>query len=369
MLAKFGHQVDVVTSHFKGLPCYEKQDGVRVHRVRCLRRNPCYTTTWEMLTLLWPMYVKALELISRHRYDINHTHFVIPTGVVSHWIYRKTGLPYIITAHGSDIPGYNPNRFQLEHRLLVPYWRRIIRGSRMIISPSHFLKSLIHRKIDAPVAVVNNGFGSSENPADPAGKKNMVLVVTRMFERKGVQYLIEAIRTLKTDWQFVIVGDGPYLPVLRKKAAGLDARVRFTGFIKGKPLFDLYQAAKIFVFPSVMENFPVVLLEAMDSGCALITTTDSGCCEVVGRAAIKVEPRSSAQIRSALDQLMPDEEKIKQLAALARERIAQLAWAQIARQVEALFIEAAARKNPAWTDREHPARLPVSSPPPGIASG
>lgn len=79
-----------------------------------------------------------------------------------------------------------------------------------------------------------------------------------MFERKGVQHLIEAIRNIDTHWEFLIVGDGPYLTRLKALAEGLDRKVRFLGFVKGPALFDLYRSSKIFLFPSVRENFPVV---------------------------------------------------------------------------------------------------------------
>jgi glycosyltransferase involved in cell wall biosynthesis len=353
-LAKLGHRVDVVTSHFKDLAWFEEQAGVNIHRVKCTRRNPWGTNTLELMTLLRPMYSKALELMSQHYYDINHTHFVIPTGVVSYWLYRKTGLPYIITAHGSDIPGFNPNRFKFEHKLLAWYWRRIVRHSRMIISPSNFLKSLILRTIDVPITVINNGFTPSEVHSSPVAKKNIVLVVTRMFERKGVQYLLEAIRNMKTDWEFVIAGDGPYLSTLKSISSQIGQKVRFTGFIKGKTLMDFYRAAKIFVFPSVMENFPMVLLEAMDAGCATITTKDAGCSEAVGRAAVMVEPRNADQIRSALNQLMHDQLEINRLSKLARERAAELAWPQIAHQVEKLLISASARKGYGGPNQGYP---------------
>ena len=308
------------------------------------------------------MYSKALELTSQHEYDINHTHFVIPTGVVSYWLYRKTGLPYIITAHGSDIPGFNPNRFKFEHKLLTWYWRRIVRHSRMIISPSNFLKSLILQNMDAPVTVINNGFTPSECHASPIAKKNIVLVVTRMFERKGVQYMLEAIRNMKTDWEFVIAGDGPYLSTLKNMASQISQKVRFTGFIKGKTLMDFYRAAKIFVFPSVMENFPMVLLEAMDAGCAMITTKDAGCSEAVGKAAMMVEPRSADQIRSALNQLMRNPSEINRLSRLSKGRAAELAWPNIAHQVERVLISASTREDSGGTGQGYSRPIPSARP-------
>ena len=58
------------------------------------------------------------------RYIVNHTHFIFPGGIISYILKRFTGLPYLITAHGSDVPHYNPNRFRLLHQLLRPLYAR-----------------------------------------------------------------------------------------------------------------------------------------------------------------------------------------------------------------------------------------------------
>lgn len=336
-LAQCGHEVDIVTSGGRKLPAHERHNGVNIYRVKCIRRNRIHTNALELSTVLYPMYAKSRELISRKSYDINHTHFIIPTGIVSHWLNLRTGLPYIITAHGSDIPGYNEDRFQFEHKLVGPYWRRIVKKSRAIISPSRALKEMIKKRIDAPVSVIPNGYEPMETRRDFGQKENIVLVVTRIFERKGVQYLIEAIREMTTDWEFVIVGDGPYLPVLKKLALSVKPRVRFTGYISGSPLRELYERAKIFVFPSTMENFPVVLIEALDAGCAIVTTRDKGCSEVVGCAGLKVKPRCPGQIRDALVYLMENEKAAENLSMMAEERVAELSWPRIARQTENLM--------------------------------
>ncbi|MCF8024009.1 MAG: glycosyltransferase family 4 protein [Desulfobacteraceae bacterium] len=339
-LVRCGHHVDIVTSGFGKLPAHECCQSVDIYRVRCFRRNRNHANAFELSTVVYPMYAKALELVSRHRYDINHTHFIIPTGIASHWLYLKTGLPYIITAHGSDIPGYNEDRFKFEHKLVAPYWRRIIKQSSGVISPSDALKDLIEKNVDIRVDVIANGYDPARTATAYGNKKKMVLVVTRMFERKGVQYLIEAARSMDTDWEFVIVGDGPYLPKLRAMAANMQPRVRFTGYISGKPLMDLYQQAAIFVFPSTMENFPVVLLEAMDSGCAVITTMDRGCSEAAGDAALKVEPRNPGQIKEALIYFMGHPDAAERLSLLAQKRISELSWASIADQTQKVMEKA-----------------------------
>jgi glycosyltransferase involved in cell wall biosynthesis len=117
-LVQHGYSIDVVTSGMRDLPCYEEKNGVRIHRVRCIRRYRHYVTLPEMCTLILPLYRKALELIGKNHYDLNHTHFVVPSGIVSYLLRKQTGLPYLITAHGSDIPGYNPDRFNFAHLLI-----------------------------------------------------------------------------------------------------------------------------------------------------------------------------------------------------------------------------------------------------------
>ena len=76
-----------------------------------------------------------------------------------------------------------------------------------------------------------------------------------------------------------------------------------------------------FVFPSESENFPIVLLEAMVAGLAIITTKGTGCAEVVGDTAILVEPRNSNEISSALQKMIEDDELCASMGRKARERV------------------------------------------------
>jgi glycosyltransferase involved in cell wall biosynthesis len=84
------------------------------------------------------------------------------------------------------------------------------------------------------------------------------------------------------------------------------------------------------VFPSHAENFPLVLLEAMAAGNAIITTDQTGCREVVGNAALKVPPGNPAAIREALDRLINDRNLCKQLGRDARARLEQnFSWQSV----------------------------------------
>jgi hypothetical protein len=100
---------------------------------------------------------------------------------------------------------------------------------------------------------------------------------------------------------------------------------------------ELYQSARIFVFPSLQENFPMVLLEAMAAGCAVLTTSAPGCVEVVGDGAMLVEPGNSVALKNALARLLADEAAIERMRAASRLRVRRFASVRVADQFAQLF--------------------------------
>jgi len=354
-VAAKGHHIDVVTSAMGDLPRFETRRGVHVHRVRCIRRHRHYCNTFELLTGLVPAYRAAIRLARQHRYDLIHCHFVVPSGIVARAVSRKTGIPYVITAHGSDIPGYNPDRFNFAHRLITPLWRSILNGASAITTPSDYLRSLIHARLERPVDIVPYGF---EAPADPGvGRKDRVLVVTRMFERKGVQHVIDALSGTDTGWQLCVVGDGPYLPALRERAAAAGLDVDFRGFVSGPDLVALYHSAKVFALPSSSDNFPVVLLEALAAGCAVVTTSGTGCAEVVGDAAVTVRPGDTPQLREALLRLIHDPAEVRRLSREAVQRVQRFGQDVVGDEYVRLYARSAGlERAPAAIPHDDPVR-------------
>jgi hypothetical protein len=121
-LARAGHTIDLVTMWMPGLPFSERRENFNLIRIPCIRFNRGLCRMWEMpLYLVFSLPV-LFYLCIRRRYALNHTHFIFPDGILSFIINRIFGLPYIITAHGSDVPGYNPDRFDTAHRLLSAVW-------------------------------------------------------------------------------------------------------------------------------------------------------------------------------------------------------------------------------------------------------
>jgi glycosyltransferase involved in cell wall biosynthesis len=321
-LMKQGHEVDLITMGYKNLPNYEKINNLNIYRVKCLRLKANICTPPEMITYLIFALPIILKLCRKNNYDINHTHFIYPDGILSYITNKLTGLPYILTAHGSDVPGYNPDRFKILHKLLTPIWRIITSKAEKIIIPSRSLDNLVKKKIpNIQTRVIPNGINLNKFSASEK-RENKILIVTRMFERKGVQYFIKAVSQLNHGFIINIVGEGPYLNNLKNLTKDSQSRINFLGFLDNdsKELQELYESSKIFILPSESENFPIVLLEAMIAGLAIITTNDTGCAEVVGKDAILVNSKDPSAIREALIKLIDNPGLCNQLGKVARKR-------------------------------------------------
>lgn len=356
-VVRLGHEVDVVTMGFRGAPAREMLDGVHVYRVPCfrLRREVCHTR--EMLTYVLSGLLEASRLARSRSYDINNTHFIFPTGPIGYGLRRIAGLPYVLTARGSDVPGHNPNRFRLDHRLLHPVWRRIVNDADALTAVSNDLKRKIHQLLpEAPVQVIPNGVSPLGEAAAPQNgvvplseRAGRILVVTRLHEFKGVQYLLQAVNDYGLDYEINIVGDGPYRQTLERQAAAMERPVRFWGWLDRSEaeLRDLYARCGIFVFPSDREGAPAALLEAMSEGLAVVAANSAGVPEVVGDAGLLVSPRDPREIARALSELAATPDLIGEYGRQAQERVAtQFNWTVLAEQYVALYREVARAPSP-----------------------
>ncbi|HVS63897.1 MAG TPA: glycosyltransferase family 4 protein [Thermoanaerobaculia bacterium] len=334
-LVRQGHQVVVVTSKMKHLPAFERRQGVDIHRVRCLRRRAHHTTAFELATWCVTALRKATELVEEGHFDLIHAHFILPGGVVAHRLSRRSGLRYVLTAHGTDVPGYNAHRMGALHAILRPYWRTVVRGASAVTAPSRFLAELVRKPSGVEPVVIPNP--ADLQTATPRARHRRVLAVSRLLERKGVQHLIEVTPRLPPDWEVVVAGDGPYLPRLRRQAEQLGARVQFLGMVPREQLPELYASAEIFTLPSSRENFPMVLLEAMANGCAIVTTRGSGCEEVVGDGALLVRPGRPEELLDALTELIDNDVARRRLGDGSRQRVHQFSAPVVAAQFERLY--------------------------------
>jgi glycosyltransferase involved in cell wall biosynthesis len=319
-LVRRGHAVHVFTMGRRGLPREETVDGIRVHRVPALRAKVETCETHEMMTYVISAILHLPRLLRRHRFDVVHCHFLIPTGPVALWIRRYYGLPFIVTAHGSDIPGYNPDRFTLEHHFTRPVIRAVLARAHAVTTPSEYLRNLIHANVGSyDVHVIANG--SRDYWDGMRNGKKIIMAAGRFLPRKGFARLLEAFRRLPHDgWELLLVGDGPDRDRLKRLAHG-DPNVHFTGWLRndGPEYRYLLNEAQIFALPSNVESQGIAFIEAMSARCAIIGSDSTAVTETVPpTVGYRVPLDSDGQLERALSSLMEDEQLRHRLLDEAR---------------------------------------------------
>ncbi len=337
---KLGHTVDVVTMGFKGLPAEENVNGISVYRVPCMRAKKEICHPHEMLSFVINATRFLKNHLKNHQYDVSHTHFVIPTGLVASWVYRNYKLPYIITSHGSDIPGYNNDRFKFLHLFTSPILRFILKNSSGNFSGSQYLATLANTNIKPPISyqVIREGFKSDQFV--PAKKEKIILSTGRLLRRKGFQYLIKAVSDSDIGYEVHICGDGPMMEELQALAKESKTKIVFHGWInnKSEKYKNLLESAAIYSLVSAKENASKSLLEALSAGCAVITSNIAGCPESVGDAGITIEPENAEKLKNVLYRLANDESEIARLGKKGRERIlTKYNWDTLIQQYEAVL--------------------------------
>ena len=153
----------------------------------------------------------------------------------------------------------------------------------------HGANSRLFGKIDRSTAREELGIGPSQH---------VILAVGRLVEKKGFEYLIRAMGELSDPTGHAyIVGDGPLGPELRAMASELTPeRVTLLGELDRASLARWYAAADVMVIPSVrgsgnVDSGPVVLMEAMASGCAIVATPVGMSPDIIHRVSGHLVPR------------------------------------------------------------------------------
>ena len=298
--------IDVVTMGYKDLPKYEEVNkNFRIHRIKCWRSKKEICHPWEQATYLVSGWFKCKELLKNNKYDICHTHFIIPTGILALRLKKKFGLPYFITAHGSDVLGYN-DRFKLLYPFLINIWKKVLDNAKTITSPSNFLEDEIlkvYSKIENKIVIIPNGIDT--NKFKPQEKKKYIFSSGRLFINKGFQYLIQAVSDKDIGYEVHIAGDGPMMTELQNLAKKSKTKVFLHGWLdnQGSEYKNLLEQSEIFVLISSSESFGMVIAEGMCAKCAVITTNISGCAEIVGNSGILVEPNTEKGVHEAIDEL------------------------------------------------------------------
>lgn len=325
--------VDVVTMGYGNLPAVEEiNKNFRIHRVKCWRRKKEICHPWEQATYLIFGWFKCKELLKKNKYNICHCHFIIPTGVLALKLKKKCGLPYVVTAHGSDVLGYN-KRFQILYPLLAGTWKKILDNAQKITAPSEFLKNEILKAYPdfggEKIMVIPNGMDVAK--FSPQEKKKYIFSSGRLHFAKGFQYLIQSVSDKDIGYEVHIAGDGPMMEELKKLAEMSKTKIVLHGWMdnNSKEYKDLLEQSAIFVLDSEVESFGMVIVEAMSAGCAIISSNVSGCAEIVGNNGLLITPKDSNDLKLKIGALINDPQKLKKFQIRAAEAVKRFDWGMV----------------------------------------
>lgn len=351
-LSRRGHKVDVLTARLPNQSGLDSVESMTVHRVYSHRRGVHESGLFGAAAYLATAFRRLRHLARANDYDVYHFYFGMPTGMLSFYVRSVLKKPYIISLRGSDVPGYDTGTWYLQplHFALRPLSRTIWSGAAAVVAISGHLRALATLttpKLD--MDIIGNAVDTDLFPAKPPSPQReglRLICVCRLIKRKGIRFLIEAMRQLDNDpITLDIVGTGDLEKEIAAlvAASGVGHKITLTGYVPRECLAERYHAADIFVLPSLSESFGQVLLEAMSCGLPIIASRVGGIPETVehGVNGLLVEAGNAESLAAAIRKLAADRPTLSKMgnrnAEMARTRFT---WRSVADRYEQTYIEA-----------------------------
>lgn len=264
------------------------------------------------------------------RYDVVHIHAEGPAFFC--WIPKMFGKRVIVTVHGIDWQrekwksGFGSKFIRRGEKNAVKYADEIIVLSAGV--QKYFEKTYGRKTRFIPNGVNRPEIQKPELITEKYGltKDSYILFLGRLVPEKGLRYLIEAYKQIKTDKKMVIAGGSSDTDSFMKEIKELakdDERILFTGFVQGKMLDELYSNAYIYTLPSDLEGMPLSLLEAMSYGNCCLTSDIPECTEVVEDKALIFKKSDVDDLKNCLQDACDHPEKVLELKKQAADFICE----------------------------------------------
>ncbi len=269
----------------------------------------------------------------RNPVDGMHAHFASSAARVANLVKLMIGTPYSITAHAKDIYHQDVRPRSLSNKLS---------NARYVVTVSHYNKTYLEEILgDTPadIRVLYNGVDVERfKPQSGQHKrKNEILAVGRLVEKKGFEILLEACALLKrdaVDFTCKIVGKGKLRAALAAKIIELELEqyVELAGALPQEQVLNAYHSATVFTLPCVIaqdgnrDGLPTVLLEAMATGLPVVTTTVTGNTEIVSHRqnGLLVPPNDAVALADALKQILLSDPVQRKFGQAARDTVLTL---------------------------------------------
>ena len=297
-----------------------------------LKTNPAYYLMVPFFLL--GQLLAIIRLVRNEHFDLIHAHWLIPQGFIAAlgmWIAGKN-VPLLCTSHGGDL-------FALKGKGLQRLKRRIMDKSAALTVVSKAMKKTVVDMGVAPdkVEVIPMGVDLKGLFTPDPGvqrKTDELLFVGRLVEKKGVQFLLEAMPAVlkkHSTVRLILAGSGPMEQELRQQAQRLQIsdRVSFLGMVSQTELPAMYRKATLAIFPFIVaksgdqEGFGLVQVEAMGCECPIIAGDLPAIHDIVihEENGLIVESGNIRALADAIIQTLDDKDLRLKLAEKARMQV------------------------------------------------
>lgn len=271
------------------------------------------------------------ETLEREQVTHLHAHFAAESTTVAQFTHVLTDVPYSFTAHAYDI--YLAPAKALASKINM---------ARFVVAVTaynqRYLANLVPERVSKRIHCIYNGLNLDMFPAHSSGaqlrKPPLILAVSRLVEKKGLFYLVQACSILaKQGYEFTcsIVGDGPLRQELEQKIGEmqLSDRIVLQGAQTHEQVLELYQKATMMALPCIIskngdrDGLPTVLIEAMCTGTPVVSTSVSGIPELLTSEVngLIVPPEGSIALAHALARLLDDRVLCQRLALAGHQTV------------------------------------------------
>ncbi len=328
-------EVFVLTSGYKNVSKRQKYKNIKIFRFNYAPKNLMKlthdSTIMDYLSFnrkaffLLPLFfitgiIENLKIVFREKIDVIFVHWPFPLFFIAYpaKIFFKKKIVSVF--YGAELKLFKKSFFGKNFLLLS-----ILKNSDKIVAISTYTKKQIEEIVqdkNLKIEIIPYGVKVYEN-THFSEKEKFILFVGRLVERKGVDYLIKALKYVKDDYKLYIIGDGYKRSELEElvKKENLSERVKFFGFVTDKDLIEYYKKSKIFVLPAIhdrrgdTEGLGMVLVEAILNGTVSIGTSVGGITDIIedGKSGILVKEKDEKELTQKINLLIENDDLYKKL--------------------------------------------------------
>ncbi|MHA1636447.1 MAG: N-acetyl-alpha-D-glucosaminyl L-malate synthase BshA [Candidatus Thorarchaeota archaeon] len=340
-LADRDHTIHFITYQRPFSLMWEQTRGVHVDLVDSFD-YPLFKNTGSPYSMA--LASKILKSAKANKLDLIHSHYAIPHAMSAYMAREISGIPYVVTLHGSDVHtlGIDP--------AYKPIVQHTVEKADAVTAVSEFLKKKAHEElgIEREIHVIPNfidiskfkhldgirltvesgcvSLRSEENAQEIHPEEKILLHASNFRKVKRVSELIDIMRIVVDHIpkaRLIIAGDGPTRIEVERKIERLDLcnNVHLLG-IKSN-MQEIMCSADVFLLNSTMEGMPLVLLEAMSCKLPVITTPAGGIPELVrpNIDGIVTKGFEIEEYAQAVINILEDDELRKKMALAGRKRV------------------------------------------------